>query len=105
MNQRQILILLSMIFCTTVVPGQVQKNWSTAEIVTALKRLGTTGSVLYIAAHPDDENTRFLAYCANDLCIRTAYLSVTRGDGGQNLVGTEQGIPLGILRTQELMAA
>ncbi len=63
------------------------------------------GSVLYIAAHPDDENTRLLAYLANEKMYRTGYLSLTRGDGGQNLIGDEQGIDLGLIRTQELLAA
>ncbi len=63
------------------------------------------GSVLYVAAHPDDENTRLLAYLANQKLYRTAYLSMTRGDGGQNLIGDEQGSALGLIRTQELLAA
>lgn len=70
-----------------------------------LKKLNVLGSVLYIAAHPDDENTRLLAYLANGKQYRTAYLSLTRGDGGQNLIGDEQGIELGLIRTHELMAA
>ncbi len=63
------------------------------------------GSVLYIAAHPDDENTRLLGYLAQEKHYRTGYLSLTRGDGGQNLIGTEQGELLGLIRTQELLAA
>lgn len=61
--------------------------------------------MLYIAAHPDDENTRMITYLANEKKVRTGYLSLTRGDGGQNLVGDEQGAYLGLIRTQELMAA
>ena len=61
--------------------------------------------MLYIAAHPDDENTRLLAYLANDRLYRTGYLSLTRGDGGQNLIGDEQGVDLGLIRTQELLSA
>ena len=61
--------------------------------------------MLYIAAHPDDENTRLLGYLANERLVRTAYLSITRGDGGQNLIGAEQGPLLGLIRTQELLAA
>jgi len=61
--------------------------------------------VLYIGAHPDDENTNLLAYLANDVLVRAAYLSLTRGDGGQNLIGAEQGSELGLIRTQELLAA
>jgi LmbE family N-acetylglucosaminyl deacetylase len=70
-----------------------------------LKKLNVLGSVLYIAAHPDDENTRLLAYLAQEKHYRTGYLSLTRGDGGQNLIGTEQGELLGLIRTQELLAA
>src|SRR5581483_4645742 len=64
-----------------------------------------TGSVLMIAAHPDDENTALLAYLARGRKVRTGYLSLTRGEGGQNLIGSEQGDALGIIRTQELLAA
>src|SRR6185436_5962893 len=63
------------------------------------------GNVLYVAAHPDDENTRFLAWLGNDRLLRAGYLSITRGDGGQNLIGAEQGPLLGLVRTQELLAA
>ena len=76
-----------------------------AQIAVGLRKLGVAGSVLYIAAHPDDENTALLAYLANGALLRTAYLSVTRGDGGQNLIGSEQGAALGLIRTQELLAA
>lgn len=78
---------------------------SSADIYTKIKKLNVVGSVLYIAAHPDDENTRLLSYLSNELQVRTAYLSLTRGDGGQNLIGTEQGEKLGIIRTEELLAA
>lgn len=71
----------------------------------ALEKLSVLGSVLYVAAHPDDENTALLAYLAKGRRLRTAYLSLTRGDGGQNLIGTEQGDALGAIRTQELLAA
>lgn len=76
-----------------------------AEIKQQLESLNTSGSVLYIAAHPDDENTRLLAYLAQEKKIRTGYLSLTRGDGGQNLIGNEQADLLGLIRTQELIAA
>ncbi|HSH65174.1 MAG TPA: PIG-L family deacetylase, partial [Bacteroidia bacterium] len=76
-----------------------------SEIVLQLKKLNTIGSVLYIAAHPDDENTRLLGYLAKERKLRTGYLSLTRGDGGQNLIGKEQGEALGLIRTQELLAA
>ena len=70
-----------------------------------LKKLNVLGSVLYIAAHPDDENNGLLPYFAKEKLYRTGYLSLTRGDGGQNLIGSEQGIELGLIRTQELLAA
>jgi hypothetical protein len=71
----------------------------------ALDKLTVLGSVLMIAAHPDDENTALLAYFARGRKMRTAYLSLTRGEGGQNLIGPEQGDLLGVIRTQELLAA
>jgi LmbE family N-acetylglucosaminyl deacetylase len=76
-----------------------------AQIQLALRKLGVVGSVLYVAAHPDDENTGLLTYLANGALLRTGYLSITRGDGGQNLIGPEQGPELGLIRTQELLAA
>jgi LmbE family N-acetylglucosaminyl deacetylase len=90
--------------------------WSTAhaqpprqphagEIAAGLRRLGVVGSVLYVAAHPDDENTRLLAWAVGERGLRAGYLSMTRGDGGQNLIGTEQDELLGLIRTQELLAA
>lgn len=78
---------------------------SAAEIKLALKKLKVVGSVLYVAAHPDDENTRMITYMANDRGVRTAYLSLTRGDGGQNLIGKEVREQMGLIRTQELLAA
>jgi LmbE family N-acetylglucosaminyl deacetylase len=82
-----------------------QSNIPSAEIYLKLKKLNVLGSVLYIAAHPDDENTRLLAYFSKDRLYRTGYLSLTRGDGGQNLIGDEQGVELGLIRTQELLSA
>jgi LmbE family N-acetylglucosaminyl deacetylase len=76
-----------------------------AETALALKKLGVTGRALYVAAHPDDENTAMLAYLANERAVRTAYLSITRGDGGQNIIGPEKGEALGFIRTHELLAA
>ncbi|MCZ2392778.1 MAG: PIG-L family deacetylase [Chitinophagales bacterium] len=81
----------------------MQKN--SAEIYQDLQRLNTLGTVLYVAAHPDDENTRLLSWLVNEKKFRTAYVSLTRGDGGQNLLGTELGTLLGVIRTQELLAA
>jgi LmbE family N-acetylglucosaminyl deacetylase len=76
-----------------------------SQIKLKLKKLNFLGSVLYVAAHPDDENTRVIAYLANERLAATAYLSMTRGDGGQNLTGPEIRDELGVIRTQELLAA
>jgi len=78
---------------------------NSAELQLALKKMKVLGSVLYIAAHPDDENTALLAYLSKEALLQTGYLSVTRGDGGQNLIGKESNSLLGVLRTQELLAA
>ncbi|MBX2844270.1 MAG: PIG-L family deacetylase [Flammeovirgaceae bacterium] len=78
---------------------------SSSEIKHALNKLQVLGSVLYVAAHPDDENTRMITYMANEKGMNTAYLSLTRGDGGQNLIGKEVREQMGLIRTQELLAA
>src|SRR5215510_11431605 len=85
--------------------AQSPQTWTSADIYLAIRKLNVLGSVLYLAAHPDDENTRLIAYLSKDKLYRTGYLSLTRGDGGQNLIGDEQGIELGLIRTQELLAA
>lgn len=90
---------------TGLLSAQTQPEYASGELLHQLKKLQTVGSVLYVAAHPDDENTRLLAYLANEKRMRTGYLSLTRGDGGQNLIGKEQGELLGLIRTQELLAA
>ncbi len=95
--------LLTVIYITN---AAAQREISGAnEVQLDLDRLNVTGSVLMIAAHPDDENTALLAYLARGRKVRTGYLSLTRGEGGQNLIGPEQGDALGIIRTQELLAA
>jgi len=76
-----------------------------AAILQQLRSFATMGSVLYVAAHPDDENTQVITYFARGRGYRTAYLSLTRGDGGQNLLGPQLGEALGVARTQELLAA
>lgn len=81
------------------------KIMDAAEIELALNKLSVLGGALYLAAHPDDENTALLAYLSKDRLVRTGYLSITRGEGGQNLIGSEKGNLLGVLRTQELLAA
>ena len=85
--------------------SQKPKKLNASEIYDAIEKLNFLGSVLYVAAHPDDENTRLIAYMANHVKARTAYLSLTRGDGGQNLIGPEIRELLGVIRTQELLAA
>ncbi len=75
------------------------------EIYNQIQKLNFLGSVLYIAAHPDDENTRLISWLSNDKKARTGYLSLTRGDGGQNLIGPELRELLGVIRTQELIEA
>lgn len=83
----------------------ISQDRSSSRIFHQIKKLSVFGSVLYIAAHPDDENTRLLSYLSNEKLYRTGYLSLTRGDGGQNLIGDEQGVELGMIRTYELLAA
>ncbi len=102
------IIAIFCILCTSFflsVYAQSPPSYTSAEIYAQLKKLNVLGSVLYIAAHPDDENNSFLPFLAKEKNYRTAYLSLTRGDGGQNLIGPEQGIELGLIRTQELLAA
>jgi LmbE family N-acetylglucosaminyl deacetylase len=86
-------------------PRLLPKPMNAAEIQLALEKLNVLGRVLYVAAHPDDENTNLMALWANGSLYGTAYLSLTRGDGGQNLLGPELRERLGIIRTRELLAA
>lgn len=85
--------------------AQAPNQLNASEIYEAIKKLNFLGSVLYVAAHPDDENTHLISYFANDMKAQTAYISLTRGDGGQNLIGPELKELLGVIRTQELMQA
>ncbi|MBL7703024.1 MAG: PIG-L family deacetylase [Ferruginibacter sp.] len=105
MTRKFSFIFLLFTFYFLLVQAQTPRSYTSSEILLQLKKLNVLGSVLYIAAHPDDENTRLLAYLANEKLYRTGYLSLTRGDGGQNLIGDEQGVDLGLIRTQELLAA
>ena len=89
------ILLLLLLFWLNSVGAQ-----SSSEIYKQLKKLNFLGSVLYLAAHPDDENTRVISYFSNHVLARTAYLSMTRGDGGQNLIGAELREALGLIRTQ-----
>lgn len=104
--------LISKIFLSVVLiysfhttQAQTPQQLSSAEIYQNLQKLNTLGTVLYVAAHPDDENTRLMSWLVGDQKLRTAYVSLTRGDGGQNLIGSELGTSLGAIRTQELLAA
>ena len=98
-------ILLSLLLVSLKLVAQQPIKPNAVEIYNQIQKLNFLGSVLYIAAHPDDENTRLISYLSNDVKARTGYLSLTRGDGGQNLIGPELREQLGIIRTQELIEA
>lgn len=101
-------ILYYILLCLLVsnsISAQKPQKLTTNQIFEKIKKLNFLGTVLYVAAHPDDENTRLIAYLANTIKARTGYLSLTRGDGGQNLIGSEIRELLGVIRTQELLAA
>ena len=104
--KKEISIFFSLVLFLSL-PANAQKIETphAGELQIALHKLNVLGSVLYVAAHPDDENTAALAYFSKGRKYRTAYLSFTRGDGGQNLIGPEKGAEIGIIRTQELLAA
>ena len=95
---------ISLLGCLTVY-GQTAGSTSPQDILQELNSFREMGSVLYVAAHPDDENNQLIAYLARGRHYRTAYLSLTRGDGGQNVLGPEFGDELGVIRTEELLAA
>ena len=100
-------VVILLVFLLFVFPINAQKpdKPNAAEIYESIKKLNFLGTVLYVAAHPDDENTRLISYFSNHVKARTGYLSITRGDGGQNLIGPELQELLGVIRTQELLAA
>src|SRR5277367_377949 len=99
--------IFSALVCGALFPCALlaQETNSSQAILHDLRSFREMGSVLYVAAHPDDENTQLIAYLARGRDYRTAYLSLTRGDGGQNEIGPEFGALLGVARTQELLAA
>ena len=105
MYSRSTLLILLFLFLGFQINAQAPAKPNSAEIFAKIEKLNFLGSVLYIAAHPDDENTRLISYMANAQKARTGYLSLTRGDGGQNLVGPELRELLGVIRTQELIEA
>lgn len=98
-------VLFGFVFLFCFANAQQPQKPNSAEIYNQIQKLNFLGSVLYIAAHPDDENTRLITYLSNDTKARTGYLSLTRGDGGQNLIGSQLRELLGVIRTQELLEA
>jgi LmbE family N-acetylglucosaminyl deacetylase len=103
--RKPVLAVLIFFFSLALIQAQQPNKPNSSEIYESITKLNFLGSVLYVAAHPDDENTRLISYMSNHLKARTAYLSITRGDGGQNLIGSEIRELLGVIRTQELLAA
>lgn len=103
MNRRFTSIFIFLI--SIVAFAQAPQKLNSVEIYEQVQKLNFLGKVLYVAAHPDDENTKLITYFSNHYHAQTAYLSLTRGDGGQNLIGTELREKLGAIRTQELLAA
>jgi LmbE family N-acetylglucosaminyl deacetylase len=101
----RIYMLTGIILLITIFNNEKLAAQTSGEIYQNIKKLDVLGSVLYIAAHPDDENTRLISFLSREKLYRTGYISLTRGDGGQNLIGSEQGVDLGLIRTRELLAA
>ena len=99
------LLVFAVFFYASLAYSQAPLKPTSGDIYQSIQKLNFLGKVLYIAAHPDDENTRLISYFSNDVNAQTAYLSLTRGDGGQNLIGPELRELLGVIRTQELLAA
>ena len=99
------LLIIVFLLITNSIAAQKPQKLTSNQIYEKLQKINFLGTALYIAAHPDDENTRLIGYLANKVKARTAYLSLTRGDGGQNLIGPEIRELLGVIRTQELLAA
>jgi len=102
---KKIMSLVLFVTFAVITYGQQVRPANSEKIYHEIAQMRHLVNVLYVAAHPDDENTRLLAWLVNDKNIRTAYLSLTRGDGGQNILGSEQGDALGLIRTHELMEA
>lgn len=97
--------LFLLLFISANLFAQQPQKLSSNEIYHEIQKLNFLGSVLYVAAHPDDENTKLISYFSNEVKANSAYISLTRGDGGQNLIGAEMGELLGVIRTQELLKA
>jgi LmbE family N-acetylglucosaminyl deacetylase len=105
MQKLQAVLVFSTLLFVNLISAQQPAKTDAVAIFHQIQKLNFLGSVLYIAAHPDDENTRLISYLSNEKKARTAYLSLTRGDGGQNLIGPELRELLGVIRTQELIEA
>ena len=105
MQNKYIQTFILFLFCFQIAIAQQPQKLNSVEIYNKIQKLNFLGSVLYIAAHPDDENTRLISYLSNEKKARTGYLSLTRGDGGQNLIGPQLRELLGVIRTQELIEA
>ena len=105
MQKKHLQAIVLFLFCFQITVAQQPQKLNSVEIYNQIQKLNFLGSVLYIAAHPDDENTRLISYFSNDIKARTGYLSLTRGDGGQNLIGPQLRELLGVIRTQELLEA
>src|SRR5689334_3727830 len=104
-NLKQLLVCFCLFYFFIDSRAHAPKKSDAAEILLVLKKLKVVGSALYVAAHPDDENTALIAWLANEKLVQTGYLSLTRGDGGQNLIGPQIREQLGLIRTQELLQA
>jgi LmbE family N-acetylglucosaminyl deacetylase len=102
---KKTIAILSFLLISSIVFSQKPEKLTSNQIYEKIQKLNFIGTALYIAAHPDDENTRLISYLSNHVKARTGYLSLTRGDGGQNLIGPEIRELLGVIRTQELLAA
>jgi LmbE family N-acetylglucosaminyl deacetylase len=93
------------VFILSDLSAEAPKRYNSSEIYKMIQKMNVLGNALYVAAHPDDENTRMITYLSKGELVNTAYLSLTRGDGGQNSIGPEQSELLGVIRTQELLSA
>ncbi|TVR87455.1 MAG: LmbE family protein [Saprospirales bacterium] len=102
---KRVLLLLAAFWGLSSMSAQVPPTYTSSEIHHEIKKFNTLANVLYIAAHPDDENTRLISWLANHRLAHVTYISTTRGGGGQNLIGPELGDEMGVIRTQELLGA
>ncbi|MFV8326532.1 PIG-L family deacetylase [Flavobacterium sp. ZS1P14] len=105
MQKKHLQAIVLFLFCFQITIAQQPQKPNAVEIYNQIQKLNFLGTVLYVAAHPDDENTRLISYLSNETKARTGYLSLTRGDGGQNLIGPQLRELLGVIRTQELIEA